>query len=208
MTCFGNVRPRVAMVVCCSPASTAAARSAPSRRSIAAKVPAPGKPPVLRVPTWTRATLANGAELVVSEKHDLPLVSFTITFMGGADQFEKADRRGVASLAAAMLSEGTKTRDGEALSNALQLLGGNVSTSVGRRVRLDRLRLDRGQVPADARHPRRHDAQLDLPGRRADAAEGAAAGGVDPGAGPARLDRRPRLPAGPLRREPPVRSDR
>ena len=30
-----------------------------------------------------------------------------------------------------MMSEGTKTRDGEALSNALQLLGGTVSTSVG-----------------------------------------------------------------------------
>ena len=88
------------------------------------KVPPAGKPPVLRVPTWTRATLANGAELMVSEKHDLPLVSFSITFLGGADQFEKADRRGVAALTAAMMSEGTKTRDGEALSNALQLLGG------------------------------------------------------------------------------------
>ena len=95
------------------------------------KVPPPGKPPVLRVPVWTRASLANGADLVVSEKHDLPLVSFSITFLGGADQFEKADRRGVASLTAAMMSEGTRTRDGEALSNALQLLGGNVSTSVG-----------------------------------------------------------------------------
>ena len=56
----------------------------------------PGKTPVLRVPVWTRASLANGAELVVSEKHDLPLVSFSITFLGGADQFEKADRRGLA----------------------------------------------------------------------------------------------------------------
>lgn len=95
------------------------------------KVPAPGKPPVLRVPAWTRATLPNGAELVVSEKHDLPLVSFSITFLGGADQFEKSDKRGVASLAAAMMSEGTRTRDGEALSNALQLLGGSVSANVG-----------------------------------------------------------------------------
>ncbi len=95
------------------------------------RVPAPGKAPELRVPAWTRATLGNGAGLVVSEKHDLPLVSFAITFLGGADQFEKADRRGVAALAAAMMSEGTTTRDGEALSNALQLLGGTVSTNVG-----------------------------------------------------------------------------
>jgi zinc protease len=95
------------------------------------KVPPPGKTPELRVPTWTKATLANGAELIVSEKHDLPLVSFSITFLGGANQFEPAEQTGLASLTASMMSEGTKTRDGEALSNALQLLGTNVSTSVG-----------------------------------------------------------------------------
>jgi zinc protease len=95
------------------------------------KVPAPGPQPVLRVPTWTRSPLGSGAELIVSEKDDLPLVSFTISFLGGADQFEPADRRGVGSLTAAMLSEGTTTKTGEELSNALQLLGTSVSTRVG-----------------------------------------------------------------------------
>jgi zinc protease len=95
------------------------------------KIPAPGKTPDLRVPAWTKGTLANGAELIVSEKHDLPLVSFSITFLGGSSQFEPAERVGVASLAASMLSEGTKSRDGEALSSALQLLGTSVSTNVG-----------------------------------------------------------------------------
>ena len=93
--------------------------------------PSPGKTPELRVPAWTKTTLANGAELIVSAKHDVPLVSFTMTFLGGANQFEPPDRTGLASLAASMMSEGTKTRDGEALSNALQLLGTTVSTSVG-----------------------------------------------------------------------------
>jgi len=95
------------------------------------KVPPPGKAPELRVPTWTKTTLANGIDLFVSEKHDLPLVSFTLQWMGGADQFEPANRRGVASLAASMLSEGTTTRDGEALSNALQTLGTSVNAGVG-----------------------------------------------------------------------------
>jgi zinc protease len=95
------------------------------------KQPPIGKVPELRVPTWTKGKLANGAELIVSEKHDLPLVSFSITFLGGSDQFEAADRRGVGSLAAAMMSEGTKTRNGDDLSNALQLLGTNVSVGVG-----------------------------------------------------------------------------
>jgi predicted Zn-dependent peptidase len=95
------------------------------------KIPPAGKPPTLTVPVWTTSTLANGAELMLSEKHDLPLVSLAVTFMGGADQFEPADKRGVASLTAAMMSEGTKTRNGEALSNALQLLGTNVQVSIG-----------------------------------------------------------------------------
>ena len=95
------------------------------------KQPPIGKMPELRVPTWTKAKLSNGAELIVSEKHDLPLVSFSITFLGGADQFETAERRGVGSLTAAMMSEGTKTRSGDDLSNALQLLGTNVSIGLG-----------------------------------------------------------------------------
>jgi zinc protease len=94
------------------------------------KVPPPGKTPELRVPVWTKGAFGNGAELLVSEKHDLPLISFSITFLGGADQFEPAGKQSVASLTAALLSEGTKTRDAEALSNALQLLGTSVNASV------------------------------------------------------------------------------
>jgi zinc protease len=95
------------------------------------KIPPAGKTPVLRVPAWTTTTLANGAELMVSEKHDLPLVSFSITILGGAYQFEPANRRGLASITASMMSEGTKTRDGDALSSAMQLLGTTVGINVG-----------------------------------------------------------------------------
>ena len=45
-----------------------------------------------RRPRWPTAP-----SLFVSEKHDLPLVSFSLTLLGGADQFEPANRRGVAS---------------------------------------------------------------------------------------------------------------
>ena len=103
-----------------------AARQALDRK----KVPAPANAPALRVPAWTKTTMANGADLIVAEKHDLPLISFSITFLGGADQFEPAGRQAVGSLTAALLSEGTKTRDGEALSNALQLLGTTIGANV------------------------------------------------------------------------------
>ena len=94
------------------------------------KIPPPGRPPVLSVPAWTRSKLANGADLVVSEKHDLPLVSFTITFLGGSNQFDAPERAGIGSVVASMMSEGTATRDGDALSNALQRLGASINTSM------------------------------------------------------------------------------
>jgi zinc protease len=95
------------------------------------KIPPAGRTPVLRVPPWTRTTLPNGAELIVSQKRDLPLVSVTINFIGGSSQFEDPAKLGVAALTAQMLSEGTKTRTGDELSDAQQLLGTTISANVG-----------------------------------------------------------------------------
>src|ERR1044071_5779063 len=95
------------------------------------KVPPPGPTPVLHVPTWTKTQLANGATLIVSERHGLPLISFAITFVGGSNQFEPAGKRGVAAMAASMLYEGTTTRTGDQLSDALQLLGTGISSGIG-----------------------------------------------------------------------------
>lgn len=95
------------------------------------KVPPPGPTPVVHVPTWARTQLANGATLIVSERHNLPLVSFAITFVGGSNQFEPMDRRGVASMTVTMLTEGTTTKTGDQISDALQLLGTGVGANIG-----------------------------------------------------------------------------
>src|SRR5687768_3391056 len=94
------------------------------------KAPAPGPNPTLRVPAWTKTQLPNGATLIVSERHDLPLVSFNISFIGGGNQFEPAGKRGVAALTTSMMSEGTRTRTGDQLSDALQLLGTNIGAGI------------------------------------------------------------------------------
>ena len=96
-----------------------------------AKPPVPGPTPAVRVPTWTKSTLANGAQLIVSQKHDLPLVSVTVNFVGGKNQFEDASKLGVASLTADMLSEGTTSRTGDQLADAEQMLGTSVAVSIG-----------------------------------------------------------------------------
>jgi zinc protease len=95
------------------------------------KVPPPGPTPVLTVPKWTKTQLPNGATLIVSERHSLPLVSFAVTFMGGANQFDPANRRGVGVLTAGMMTEGTTTRTGDQLADEEQLLGTFIQLSVG-----------------------------------------------------------------------------
>ncbi|HVH57392.1 MAG TPA: pitrilysin family protein [Vicinamibacterales bacterium] len=95
------------------------------------KPPVPGKVPELKVPTWTTSKLSNGAQLIVAERRGLPLISLSITFQGGANQFESADKLGVSAFTTAMLREGTKTRDADALALALQMLGTNVGAGIG-----------------------------------------------------------------------------
>jgi zinc protease len=93
-------------------------------------VPTPGKPATLHVPPWTKSTLANGAELIVVEKRDLPLVAVNIDFIGGSANYESADKLGTADVVAEMLSEGTPTRTAEQLSDAQQLLGTSIEASI------------------------------------------------------------------------------
>lgn len=93
--------------------------------------PPVGPKPTAHVPVWTKSTLSNGAQLIVSEKHDLPLVSVTVNFVGGRTQFEDPSKLGVAQLTAQMLTEGTTTRTGDQLADAQQMLGTQISTNIG-----------------------------------------------------------------------------
>lgn len=125
---------RAALAVALGASVAAAQKPAPKTNPTSfdrTVVPTPGKLPELHVPTWTAETLSNGAQLLVSEKHELPLVSFSISWVGGANQYEAPDKTGLANIVAAMLTEGTTHRTGDQLSEDLQLLGTNIGTSIG-----------------------------------------------------------------------------
>ncbi|MBA3891720.1 MAG: insulinase family protein, partial [Gemmatimonadaceae bacterium] len=93
--------------------------------------PTPGPLPSFRAPTWTRTRLSNGADLVVAQKRDLPLVAVSINVVGGTHNFEPASRLGVAGFTAQMLSEGTTSRTGEEIADEQQLLGTQIFAGVG-----------------------------------------------------------------------------
>ena len=94
-------------------------------------VPKPAPDPTAKIPTWSKATLSNGAQLYVVERHTLPIVQVSINFVGGSNQLEPADKTGLGSFTASMMSEGTTTRSGDDISNALQMLGTNVGFGIG-----------------------------------------------------------------------------
>ena len=77
-------------------------------------------------PAFQRATLGNGLKLIVVERPELPVVGLRLVLDAGyaADQ---SARPGTASLAMAMLDEGTKTRDTLEISEELALLGASLS---------------------------------------------------------------------------------
>jgi zinc protease len=93
--------------------------------------PTAGAAPELHVPGWSKATLADGAQLIVVERHALPLVSVNVNFVGGTAQYEPPDKTGVGGMVGPMMLEGTKTRTGDQISEATQALGSSISGGVG-----------------------------------------------------------------------------
>jgi zinc protease len=94
-------------------------------------LPKAGANPAVRIPAWTKTKLSNGATLLVVERHTLPLVTLTMSFVGGANQFEPAGKPGLGSITASMMTEGTTLHSGDDISNALQLLGTTVGFGIG-----------------------------------------------------------------------------
>jgi zinc protease len=78
-------------------------------------------------PAVERAELANGLDVILVERHDVPQVRLQLLVDAGfaSDQFA---RTGTSSLAMDMLDEGTATRDALEISNELQRLGATLGT--------------------------------------------------------------------------------
>ena len=85
------------------------------------------EPPAVRFPRFERFALENGLEVILAERPTIPVVRMSLMMDAGfaADQFATP---GTASLAAAMLVEGTKTRTALEISDEARRLGADIST--------------------------------------------------------------------------------
>ncbi|HEY5940440.1 MAG TPA: pitrilysin family protein [Gemmatimonadales bacterium] len=91
------------------------------------KLPEPGASPAAKFPELERATLSNGLKIVLARRATIPQVRFDLLLDAGfaADQ---GAIPGTASLAMAMLDEGTARRNSIQISDQLAQLGANLGT--------------------------------------------------------------------------------
>jgi zinc protease len=86
------------------------------------KVPETGAPASLKLPQPARTKLSNGLEVVVVERHNAPVVDFTLIADAGFAADAQA-RPGTARLATLMLQEGTKTRSSLEIAERAESIG-------------------------------------------------------------------------------------
>jgi zinc protease len=108
-------------------ASTSAASSA-AADSAQARPPAPGPLRRYEFPRVQQFSLANGARVIVVERHTLPVVAARLIVDAGS-MYEPSDKAGVAVLTGSLLDEGTRSLSGDELARRLERLGAQLATS-------------------------------------------------------------------------------
>ena len=107
----------------------------PSFRRLSAQAspttpPKPTRLAPLRFPPFKEATLANGLQLVVVERHEQPVISVSLAFRAG-DIYDPAGKEGLSELTAELLSKGTDTRTADQIAATIEGVGGSLSASSG-----------------------------------------------------------------------------
>ncbi len=81
-------------------------------------------------PLGKRIVLENGMVLLLSEKHELPVVTVNMAIKAGS-VVEPADKPGLASITASLLTQGTTKRTADQISREIDFIGGSLSVSGG-----------------------------------------------------------------------------
>jgi zinc protease len=84
----------------------------------------------VKFPPYQVKTLSNGLQVIAVSHHEQPAVSLRLIFRVGGVQ-DPADKPGVATLAAALLDQGTTTRSAEKIATTIDSVGGAIGTGSG-----------------------------------------------------------------------------
>ncbi len=84
----------------------------------------------VQLPPRTRHTLGNGLTVILMEYKRVPLVYFRLVTHGGSAA-DPAGHAGLASMATALMREGTANRSGPQIADAIDFIGGSLFAAAG-----------------------------------------------------------------------------
>lgn len=82
--------------------------------------------PSYKLPPVSESKLANGLSVVMAEDPRFPLVTVRLAFEAGS-KFDASDMPGLSDSAAALLTQGTKTRTSRQIAEELAAIGGTLT---------------------------------------------------------------------------------
>ncbi len=94
------------------------------------KPPAVGPARSLKLPAIQHFKLSNGLQVILMEKHEVPLVQIEMIALAGAAA-DPAGLSGLAGMTVAMMEEGAGTRNALELADAIDFLGASITTFAG-----------------------------------------------------------------------------
>lgn len=151
------VAPTVQTEPLTPPTSIAVVTPAPEGQRILP--PPPGAPVAANLPMPVETRLANGLRVVTVARHDLPITTAYLVSTGG-QALDPADRSGVSSLAANLMTKGTTTRSATQIARQIESLGASIGAnaagegdSVAVTVKSDQLAPALGILADVAQHP-------------------------------------------------------
>ena len=128
-----NTLTRVACALALSATSVAVSQAPPPTQGVVLKGKAPVSDQVLSVklPRPREATLPNGLYMMVLEDRRAPQVTFTIQIPGAGGFFDEPSTIGVATTTAAMMREGTTTRNTIQIAEQLETMAATLAVTTG-----------------------------------------------------------------------------
>jgi len=84
----------------------------------------------VKFPPYQFRTLSNGLQVIAVSHHEQPAVSLRLIVRAGGAQ-DPAGKPGVAALAAALLDQGTTSREAEQIASTIDSIGGALGTGAG-----------------------------------------------------------------------------
>jgi len=119
-----------AMLAACPFISTPSAFAQAAAEWPSERPPRPQPARRVAFPPYEIKTLPNGLRVVVVQQHEQPVISLRLLVRAGAAADPKG-KAGLATLASALLDQGTKTRSASQIADAIDYIGGGLGTGAG-----------------------------------------------------------------------------